>query len=57
MLLESLVAGATYMPKMLRMSLPGGALVRKYIDKQGKKRYAGIPQKLRASQPLSYKTY
>lgn len=53
-LLDSIVDGATFMPKELRTSLPGGALVKKYIDKQGKKRYAGIPKKLRASQPLGF---
>ena len=53
-LLESLVPGATHMPKALRASLPGGALVKKSIDKHCKKRYQGIPKKLRASQALSY---
>ena len=51
-LLESIVDGAQYMPKELRVKLPGGPLVRKYIDKSGKGRFAGIPKKLRASQSL-----
>ena len=51
-LLESIVEGATKMPRELRLKLPGGPLVRKYIDKSGKRRFAGIPKKLRASQSL-----
>ena len=40
------------MPMYLKKCLAGGALVRKYHDKNGKRRYVGIPAKLRASQQL-----
>ena len=51
-MLEHICKGAAYMPGYLRNCLTGGGLVRKYCDKSGKRRYVGIPQKLRASQLL-----
>lgn len=44
--------GATFMSKARRVQLPGKPLVKKYVDASGKKRYAGIPQALKASQTL-----
>ena len=35
-------------------SLPGSALVRKYIDKRGQNRRVGIPSKLKQSQFLIF---
>lgn len=50
--LEEIIAGATFMSKAIRLQLPGTPLVHKYVDKKGKKRYAGIPHALKASQTL-----
>ena len=42
------------MTKAAMQSLPGAkdGLVRKYIDKAGKRRHAGVPQPLKGSQSL-----
>lgn len=43
-----------HMSRAAMQSLPGTALglVRKYIDKSGKKRMVGVPERLKSSQPL-----
>lgn len=43
---------AGYLSREDMLKLPGGPLVRHYIDQNGKKRHAGIPGKLRDSQYL-----
>lgn len=53
--LEDIVDGATYMPRALRLRLPGKPLVHKYVDSKGKKGYAGIPKALKDSQTLGFK--
>jgi len=44
---------AGYLSREDMLKLPGGPLVRHYIDQNGKKRHAGIPGKLRDSQHYS----
>lgn len=43
-----------HMTRAALQSLPGACdgLVRKYVDKRGKKRHVGVPEKLRKSQCL-----
>ena len=43
---------AGYLSREDMLKLPGGPLVRHYVDQNGKKRHAGIPGKLRDSQCL-----
>lgn len=49
-------SGGTMTREALR-SLPGAkeGLVRKYIDKEGRKRHAGVPGRLKGSQFLGFK--
>lgn len=44
------------MSRAAMQALPGTALglVRKYIDKSGKKRMVGVPERLKSSQPLVF---
>lgn len=51
-LLGHVVRGAHYMPKTIRETLTGKPLVRKYQDKNGVQRHAGIRDRLKASQRL-----
>ena len=50
--LMEIVAHGGYLPKEIMKNLPGKPLVKRYIDKQGKKRHVGIPETLRKSQLL-----
>ena len=43
---------AGYLSRGEMLQLPGDALVRKYYDRWGKLRHAGIPNKLKESQYL-----
>lgn len=45
-----------HMSRAAMQALPGTALglVRKYIDKSGKKRMVGVPERLKSSQPLVF---
>ena len=43
---------AGYLSRADMLNLPGGPLVRHYVDPSGRKRHAGIPGKLRDSQYL-----
>lgn len=53
-LLNHIVRGATYTPKTVRVSLGSAPLVRKYTDKHGVRRHAGIRDRLKASQTLDH---
>ena len=52
-LLDQIFNIGGYMSRESMQSLPGSALVRKYIDKQGQKQRVGIPSRLKQSQFLS----
>ena len=49
-LLDEIVARGGTMTRSAMQLLPGKPLVKKYIDKSGKKRHVGIPDRLRSSQ-------
>ena len=52
-LLEQIVSRGGTLTKAAMQSLPGKPLVKKYIDKAGRKRHVGIPDRLRQSQQLA----
>ena len=49
-LLQQVVDKGGSMTKLAMQSLPGKALVKKYIDKRGQRRHVGIPDRLKKSQ-------
>lgn len=51
-LLESISAVGGSMSRKALQQLPGASLVKKYIDKGGKQRRVGIPDRLKQSQCL-----
>ncbi len=50
-LLDGIVDAAGYLSAAARAALPGDSLVRIYYDHKGNRRHAGIPGRLRNSQP------
>lgn len=51
-LLEEIHQRAGHLSKEERLALQGEPLAKMYVDSKGFKRYAGIPDKLKASQSL-----